>query len=121
MMLRQGDPVETLVDADDIRDQIERVLEDVAVRGDHVIVEDHGEAVAVIVPFRMYEQWKQEEDDFLTLLNEAQQNANLSEEEAMELALEAVAAVRAERHAAKEISNEKVSETVDWKSADRAE
>jgi prevent-host-death family protein len=82
------------------RRQFGKVLRDVEVRGNSFVVERHGEPVAALVPLRIYEQWKREQDNFFALLDKAQQNANLSEEEAMELALEAVAAVRAERLAA---------------------
>jgi prevent-host-death family protein len=97
MILRLGDLVEKLVDAHDIRDQIERVLEDVSVRGDHVIVENRGEAVAAVVPLRLYEQWKRERDNFFDIFEDMARNADMSPEEADALALEAVAAVRAER------------------------
>ena len=56
---------------------------------------------------RICEQWKRERDNFFDLLHKAQQNSaencpDMTEGKAMELALEAVAAVRAERRAAKE-------------------
>jgi prevent-host-death family protein len=86
--------MEKLVEVDDIRDQIERVLEDVAVRGDHVIVEDHGEAVAVMVPVAMYKKWAHSRDEFFDMFEQMARDSNLSPEEADELADEAVRAVR---------------------------
>jgi len=68
--------------------------------GGKFVIKEHGQPVAAIVPLALYEQWKQEREEALTslstLMDEASANANLSEEDAMKLALEAVAAVRAE-------------------------
>lgn len=98
MILRQGKPVEKRVDAEDIRNQIERVLEDVAVRGDHVIVEDHGKAVAVMVPVEFYKRkMARSRDEFFNELRAMAETANLTEAEAEELAAEAVAFARSQR------------------------
>lgn len=90
--------MEKLVDIDDIRNQIERVLEDVTVRGDHVIVEDHGEAVAVMIPVDLYKkQMSRSRDAFFEDLRAMAETANLTEAEAKELADEAVRFVRSQR------------------------
>lgn len=99
--------MEKTIAAFDARRQFGKVLRDVETRGDSFVVERHGEPVAAVVPLRIYEQWKQERDEFFALLHKAQQNSaeqypEMTEEMAMELALEAVAAVRAESHAATE-------------------
>lgn len=91
--------MEKTIAAFDARRQFGKVLRDVETRGHSFVVERHGEPVAAVVPLRLYEQWKRERNNFFALLHKAQQNANLSEEEAEALALEAVAAVRAERRA----------------------
>lgn len=96
--------MEKTIAAFDARRQFGKVLRDVETRGDSFVVERHGEAVAAVVPLRIYEKWKREQDDFLSILHKAQQNSarnypDMTEEEAMELALEAVAAVRAEMRA----------------------
>jgi antitoxin (DNA-binding transcriptional repressor) of toxin-antitoxin stability system len=98
MILRQDDPVGKLVDVDDIRDQIERVLEDVSVRGDHVIVNDHGKAVVAVVPFEFYKRkMARSRDEFFDTLEQMAETANLTEKEAETLAAEDVRCARSQR------------------------
>ena len=58
------------------------------------MVQVHGEKVAALVPLDIYENWERDQEAFFALMDEAATNANLSEENAMELANEAVKAVR---------------------------
>lgn len=93
---------EKTIAAYEARRQFGKMIREVEVSGDSYVVERHGEPVAAVVPLRVYEQWKRQRDEFLAILHKAQQNANMSEEEAMELALDAVAEVRAEMKAERE-------------------
>lgn len=86
--------MEKTVGAFEIRRNLGKVLQDIAARGDKYIVERHGEAVAVVVPVEVYEQWKRSRSRLFEQLRRAQTNANLSPEAADALAAEAVRAAR---------------------------
>jgi prevent-host-death family protein len=68
------------------------------------VVKEHGEPVAAVVPLEEYEKWKQEREDAFrelsTIMDEAADNAHLSEKQALQLATDAVTAVRATGKAA---------------------
>lgn len=87
--------MERTVGAWQARREFGRILQQVATRGDRIVVERHGEPLAAVVPIEVYEQWKRARESFFEKLQKAAQQANLSPEEADKLAQEAVAAVRA--------------------------
>ena len=87
--------MERVVGAFEARRSLGRIIQDVLVRGDQVVIERHGEPVAAVVPIGVYEQWKRSRAAFFDRLKSASEHANLSEEEADRLA---AAAVRAARH-----------------------
>jgi prevent-host-death family protein len=87
--------MEKIVSAFEVRRSFGQMLQDVLTRGDKFVVERHGTPVAVVVPIEVYEQWKQSRERFFETLRTAQTNANLSEEEATQLAKEAVKKARA--------------------------
>jgi len=95
--------VEKTVTAFEARRQFGSLLNGVDARGDKVIVTRHGEPVAAVVPMPVYEQWLRQRDELNALLDRLDDHApaqdELTNDEAMELALEAVAAVRAEMRA----------------------
>jgi len=90
--------MEKTINSFEVRRSFGKLLQDVAARGDKFIVERHGMPVAALVPVAVYEQWKQSRERFFDVLHAAQEKANLSEEEAMALANEAVQAVRTHKH-----------------------
>ena len=92
--------MEKVIAAFEVRRQFGKVLNDVIAKGDSYIVERHGEAVAAVVPIKLYEQWKRSRDAFFDRMAEMAATAQMSEDEAMALALEAQQAVRAERRRA---------------------
>ncbi len=92
--------MERTVSAPEAGRQFDQLLAAVA-RGDQVIVERAGEPVAAVVPMAVYERLKQTRTDGFDLMRKAAERANMSEEEADALALEAVAAVRAEARRAR--------------------
>lgn len=99
--------MEKTIAAFEARRQFGKMIREVETHGDSYVVERHGEPVAAVVPLRIYDRWKRERDDFLDILHKAQEHSarydpDMTEEEAMDLALEAVAAVRAERRAERE-------------------
>lgn len=93
--------MEKKMGAFEARRKFGRILQDVVARGDKVVIERHGEAIAAVVPIEMYQQWKRRREAFFTRIQEAaetsQKYEELSEEEAMRIANEAVQAVRAQR------------------------
>lgn len=86
--------MEKTISAFDARRQFGKLLQEVVVRGDKYVVERHGEAVAVVVPIEVYEQWKRERTAFFEGIREAQRQADLSPEEGAKLAEGAVRAIR---------------------------
>jgi antitoxin (DNA-binding transcriptional repressor) of toxin-antitoxin stability system len=78
------------------RDQFDRMLEEIRARGERFVVERQGEAVAAVVPIAVYQQWKRTREEFLGHMREVADRAQLSPEEADELAAEAVRAIRAD-------------------------
>ena len=96
--------MEKTIPAFEARRQFGKMIREVESKGDSYIVQRHGEPVAAVVPLRIYENAKRRRERFSEILREAQANSrrnfpDMTEDEAMELALEAVAAVRAERRA----------------------
>ena len=87
--------MEKTIGAWQARREFGRILQQVAARGDRIVVERHGEPLAAVVPMEVYEQWKRGRERFFETLQRAARQANLSPEEADALAAEAVAAVRA--------------------------
>lgn len=90
--------MERKIAAFDARRQFGKVLNEVAAKGDHYVVERHGEAVAALVPIELYEHWKRSREAFFDRLEATAQRANVPEDEALALALDAVGKVRA-KHA----------------------
>lgn len=96
---------ETTISAFDARRKFGKVLDSVAAGGDNVIVERHGEPVAVVVPVAAYRQWQQQREEararFFALMRESAERANMDPEEAEALVAEAIAEVRAARRKAR--------------------
>jgi hypothetical protein len=62
-----------------------------------VVVKKNGERLAAIVPIDMLEKWEDRRAAFFEKMRAVSEQANVSEEEAMQLADAAVQAVRAEK------------------------
>jgi hypothetical protein len=86
--------MEKTVDTVEVGRSLGRILEDVAAKGDRIVVERGGEPIAAVVPIDVYNQWKRSRETFFGRMREASERANLSPEEADRLAADAVAAVR---------------------------
>lgn len=89
--------MEERISAWEARRQFGSVLRRVSTERKSVIVESHGEPIAAIVPMNAYRRDLAERNEFLALLEKAQMNANMDEDEAMELALEVQREVRVNR------------------------
>lgn len=79
------------------RRQFGQLLHDVEARQEQVIVARNGHPVAALVPIAVYERWQRQRAAFFERLEATAARANLSEEAAMELALEGQRSVRAQR------------------------
>ncbi|MCC7105038.1 MAG: type II toxin-antitoxin system Phd/YefM family antitoxin [Chloroflexi bacterium] len=86
--------MEKTVSAFQARRRFGKILEDVAGKGDAVVVERHGEAVAAVVPIDVYARWKRSRAEFFDRLRAIAESSNLTPEEADQLAQQAVQAVR---------------------------
>lgn len=74
-----------------------KVLRDVSMNRQSVVVESHGEEVAVVVPLSDYRALQNQRERLKDELDQISGTINLTEEEAMRLALDVQAEVRAER------------------------
>ena len=79
------------------RDEFSTIIEQVQHQGDSYIISRHGKPAAVVVPISVYEEWKRQRNEFFKSIRRAQQEADLSPEEADQIAAEAIEAVRAEK------------------------
>ena len=82
--------MEKTLSAFEARRNFGKVLQDVVAKGDKIVVERHGEPVAVVVPLSVYEQWQCNRVRAYNALREIAEQVNMSPEEAEELAEEAV-------------------------------
>ena len=86
--------MEKTISAFEARRNFGKVLQDVVACNAKVIVEKHGEAVAVVVPVEVYKQWQRSRQRVVEKMKEMASRADLSPEEADALAAEAVEWVR---------------------------
>ena len=91
--------MEKTIGAFEARRSFGRILQDVAAKGERVVVQRHGQPIAALVPIHIYEQWKKEREAFFDQIESVARRANLSSAEADELANEAVRDVRASHRA----------------------
>lgn len=71
-----------------------KLLDDVQVQGEQVLIERRGAPVAALVPVMVYRQWQQQRQAFFDQMRAVSARANLAEQQADELAAEAVRAAR---------------------------
>ncbi|HEX9987224.1 MAG TPA: type II toxin-antitoxin system Phd/YefM family antitoxin [Chloroflexia bacterium] len=86
--------MEKAISAFEARRNFGKLLQDVAAKGDKIVVERHGEPVAVLVPMSVYKQWQCNRERAYNTLREISERVNMSEEEANILIEEAISAVR---------------------------
>ena len=76
------------------RQEFTTIVEKVQHQGETYIINRHGKPVAAVVPMQVYEGWKRQRDEFFEFIRDAQQQADLSPDEAEHIAEEAIQAVR---------------------------
>lgn len=82
------------------RQRLGELLEGVYYRGDEVVIERAGKPMAVVIPAHVYERLMRPREELKALLEKTwEHNKDVSEEEAMQWALEAVEEVRQEQAA----------------------
>jgi prevent-host-death family protein len=89
--------LEKVASAYEVRRNFGKIMQNVLAKGERYLVQRHGETIAVVVPVEVYEQWQKSRARFFEALRAAQNNANLSPEEAETLAAETVTAIRRTR------------------------
>lgn len=94
---------EMTISAFDARRKFGKVLDSVVADGDSVIVERHGEPVAVVIPVAAYQQWQQQREEartrFFERARKSAEYADVDPDEAEALVAEVIADVRAARRA----------------------
>lgn len=83
------------------RRHLGKLLNEVGYQGSIIVVEKNGERLGALVPLRVLDYWEKGREAFFAEMRRIGEASALSEEEAMQLANEAVAAVRAEKRAEK--------------------
>jgi prevent-host-death family protein len=86
--------MEKTVSYQDAPERIGDLLKDVSDNGDRYVVEQDGVPTAVVVPFALYQQWKERRQRFFSRMRDAGDRAGLSEDEAVQRTDEAVDAIR---------------------------
>lgn len=88
--------MEKTIGAFEIRRKFGQILQSI-IGGDKFIIQWHGQPVAAVVPISVYEQWKKHRALFFEELRNAQEQANLTPEEADAVTQEAIQAVRSKK------------------------
>jgi prevent-host-death family protein len=86
--------MERTIGAFDARRQFGKVLNEVVAHRDCYVVERHGEAIAAVVPIKLYEQWKRSREAFFDRMEASGERVSMPEEEAALLVQTATQAVR---------------------------
>lgn len=80
--------VERVIGAFEARRTFGKLLRDVEAKRGPVVVERNGEPVAAVVPMDLYNRWKEDREALFGSIRTAAERANLTDQEAMTLALE---------------------------------
>ena len=86
--------MERVIEMSDTYLSIGEVVKDVIAKGEEIIVEQKGEAVAVVMPAELYKQWLRGREAFFNRMREISERVNMPEDEAEALIAEAIQAVR---------------------------
>ena len=89
--------MEKVVGAFEARRQFGKLLNDVNGKGDRIVVERHGEAIAAVVPMSVYRQWQQQRAAFFDQMRAIAERVDLTPEQAETEATAAVRSVRSVR------------------------
>jgi prevent-host-death family protein len=87
--------MEKTIGVTEARSEFSTIVDQVQHKGATYIIKRHGKAAVAVVPMEVYEIWKKQRDAFFETIRQTQQQADLAPEVAEEVALQAIAAVRA--------------------------
>jgi prevent-host-death family protein len=85
------------VGAFEARRQFGDLIEAAGYKGQSTVVERNGKPLAAIVPLQVLQDWERRREQFFAQARATAEQSHLTDDEAMELALQAVAEVRVER------------------------
>jgi prevent-host-death family protein len=71
------------------RDELSTIVDRVQFQGDTYVLSRNGKPAVAVVPLKVYQDWQRQRQAFFEQMQQTAQQTNLSEEEAMKLALEA--------------------------------
>lgn len=86
--------MERRIGAADARNDLDRLLDDVAGNRDSYVIERQGAPVAAVVPIQQYEQWKRARRAFFDRAEAAGRRSAMPAEDAEQLVQEAIRATR---------------------------
>jgi prevent-host-death family protein len=89
--------VEKELGVTEARKEFSNLIRDVQYQGGAYVINRHGEKAAAVVPVQVYQDWKKQRKKFFDQIREIQEKADLSPQEASQLASDAVAAVRSKK------------------------
>lgn len=90
--------MEKTIGVTEARDQFRTIVDEVQYQGDKYVVSRHGKPAVAVVPIQIYENWKQQRQRLLELIQEVQAaNSNADPDGVMQDVLEAQQAIRASR------------------------
>ena len=87
--------MEKVLGVTEARKKFSTIVEQVQHGGDPYLISRYGKPAAAVVPVEVYENWQRQREGFFDLVRSMQKEADLSPEEADQVAVEAVAAIRA--------------------------
>jgi len=88
--------MEKVLGVTEARKKFSTIVEQVQHGGDTYLISRYGKPAAAVVPVEVYESWQRQREGFFDLVRSMQKEAGLSPEEADQVAVEAVAATRAQ-------------------------
>jgi prevent-host-death family protein len=88
--------MEKVLGVTEARKKFSNIVEQVQHQGDTYLISRYGRPAAAVVPVEVYENWQRQREEFFDLIRTLQKEADLSPEQADQVAAEAVAAIRAQ-------------------------
>jgi prevent-host-death family protein len=88
--------MEKVLGVTEARKKFSSIVEQVQYQGDTYLINRYGKPAAAVVPIEVYENWQRQREEFFDLIRKLQKEADLSPEEAAQVAAKAVAAIRAQ-------------------------
>jgi prevent-host-death family protein len=90
--------MEKIIGVTEARDQFRTLVEEVQYQGDKYVISRHGKPAVAIVPLHVYENWKQQRQRLVNLIEEVQAaNPEANPDEVMQDVLEAQQVARKSR------------------------